>query len=82
MLVVITLVLVLTIAQVELTQIETYDIEHNINIAVLISVAFINRTLHSRYILVLSWLVSIWCLSLNLRLMKMDGPIHALIAET
>jgi len=79
LLAVVTLVLILTIVQIELTTNLTSDIEHNITIAVLISVAFINRTIHSRFIIILTWAVSLWCLSLNLRLLRLNGRIHTLI---
>jgi hypothetical protein len=68
-LVVLLLVFVFTVAQIEMSTRLTFDLEHNITIAVIVSFAFINRTIHSRYVLVLAWAISIWCLSLNLRLL-------------
>ena len=81
-LVVLVLVFAFTVAQIETGERLSFDIEHNLTIAAIVSFAFINRTIHSRYVLILAWAISIWCLSLNLRLLKKDGPINQLIAES
>lgn len=70
------IVFAFTIAQIEMNTRINFDLEHNITIAVIVSFAFINRTIHSRYVLLLSWAISLWCLSLNLRLLRINGPIH------
>ena len=76
------MVFTFTVAQTELNTKLNFDLEHNITIAVIVSFAFINRTIHSRYVLLLSWAISLWCLSLNLRLIQINGPVHQLITST
>lgn len=79
---VVPIILALYVAQIEMALLVSLDLEHNIMIAVLISFAFINRTIHSRFVLILTWATSIWCLSLNLRLLQRNGPIFKLALAT